>query len=230
MAKKKDTTEGRIVAVEEALSKTEQFIEKNQKMLTIIVAAIILVVVVVIGIRKFYIQPKEKNAASAMFMAERYFEKDSFNLALKGDGYYLGFLDIIDDYGITSSGNLACYYTGICYLNLGDDENAIKYLKKFNGKDKMISSVAIGSIGDAYTNMGELDKGAKYYQDAANNNPNELISPSYLLKAAWLHEMLNEWDDALDMYEKIKEEFTKSREAGEMDKYIARAKIKLDKE
>ena len=51
-------------------------------------------------------------------MAEIYFEKDSFNLALNGDLNSAGFIDIADDYSSTKTGKLANYYAGICYLNL----------------------------------------------------------------------------------------------------------------
>ena len=43
-----------------------------------------------------------------MFKGEQYFAKDSFNLALNGNGAdYEGFEAIIDQYGSTSAGNLA---------------------------------------------------------------------------------------------------------------------------
>jgi len=51
-----------------------------------------------------------------MFFAEQYFEKDSLKLAMNGDGTNPGFIQIIDEYGSTKSGNLARYYLGICYL------------------------------------------------------------------------------------------------------------------
>lgn len=228
MAKRKDSTEERIVAVEEALSKTEQFIERNQKILTIIVAALVVIVLVVIGFRKFYIQPKEKNAAAAMFMAEKYFEQDSFNLALNGDGFYMGFLDIVDDYGITKSANLARYYAGISYLHLGDYDEAIHYLKKFKGDDQIVSSMALGAIGDAYLNLNELEEGANYYVRAADKNNNDFVTPAFLYKAAMAYELLNDWGKALKLYERIQKEYPKSREARDMDKYIARAKVKME--
>ena len=130
MAKKKDTTEDRIVAVEEALSKTEQFIERNQRIITYVIGGLILATLLVFGFRKFVTLPKEKEAQKAIYAAEYYFEKDSLELALNGAGESIGFLGIIDDYSSTASGNLAKYYAGICYLNLEDYEAAIDYLKK----------------------------------------------------------------------------------------------------
>ena len=118
MAKKSNKTEDQFIQVEEALSKTEQYIEKNQKMIVQIVAVIIAIIALFLGFKKFYIEPMEIDAKAEMYMAELYFEKDSFNLALNGDGQYFGFLDIADEYSLTKQGKLAKYYAGISYLHL----------------------------------------------------------------------------------------------------------------
>ncbi|MGC9353394.1 MAG: tetratricopeptide repeat protein, partial [Mariniphaga sp.] len=125
MAKKKAQQADNLQELESALTKTERFIEENQKPITYVVGAIILIVIAYLGFTRFYLQPREKEAQSQMFMAENYFERDSFNLAINGDGNYLGFLDIIDDYGMTKSANLAKYYTAISYLHLGQYEDAL---------------------------------------------------------------------------------------------------------
>ena len=227
MAKKKDVTEERIEAVESALSKTEQFIESNQKILTYVVVGIIAVIIIFFGYKKFISDPQEKSAQSAIFEAEKYFEADSLDLALHGDGESYGFLDIIDDYGSSKVGNLARYYTGICYLNKGEYEEAIDYLKKFSGDDIIISGMALGAIGDAYMQLGEINSAVKYYNDAANKNPNDFVAPAFLLKAGWAYEILGDWESARDTYEKLKMDWPKSREARDIDKYLARAKANL---
>ena len=119
MAKKKSEQVDNLQELESALTKTEQFIEDNQKIISYVVGALVWVVAGYLGFNKFYLQPKQEEANSQMFMAIDYFEKDSFNLAINGDGNYLGFLDIVDDYGITKAANLADYYLGISYLRLG---------------------------------------------------------------------------------------------------------------
>ncbi|MCK5457668.1 MAG: tetratricopeptide repeat protein [Melioribacteraceae bacterium] len=227
MAKKKDTTEERIVAVAEALSKSEQFIERNQKILTYVVGGIIVVILLFFGYKKYISGPKEKTAQSMMFTAQAYFEKDSTNLALLGDGESYGFLDIIDDYGSTSAGNLSKYYAGICYFNQGEYEEAISYLKKFSGDDVIVPGMALGAIGDAYVQLNELEKAAKYYMDAANYNKNDFVSPAFLIKAGWTYEILGNWDKAKSAYEIVKKDYPKSREARDIDKYLARTKANL---
>ena len=212
-------------ALENALTKTEQYIENNQKSLTIIVIAIIAIIGTFLGYTKLYIAPMEKEAQSQAFAAEQYFERDSFNLALNGDGNYLGFIDIIDNYGPSKTGNLSHYYAGISYRQIGEFENAIKHLKKFTTKDGMVSAVAYGAIGDCYVELGKLSEGAKYYQRAANNK-NEFTSPIFLMKAGRIFEELENNSEALKVYNQIKKNYSKSNEAREIEKYITRASRK----
>jgi len=219
--KKADKTEERIVAVEEAFSKTEQFIEKYQKIIIVVVGVIIVVVLGFFGFRRFYLSPKEKEAQSQMFMAEKYFEQDSLKKALNGDGQYPGFLAIIDDYGMTKSANLAHYYAGICFLKTGQFENAITYLKKFDVDDQVVAPMAKGALGDAYMELKQFEKAAGLYLEAAEIKKNELTSPLFLMKAAWANEELGNLEMALSYYKRIKVEYPRSSEGRDIDKYIS---------
>jgi len=227
MAKKKAQQGDNLQELESALTKTERFIEDNQNTITYIVGGIFLVVVAYLGFNKFYLEPKEEEAQSQMFMAESYFEKDSFNLAINGDGNYLGFLDIIDEYGITKSANLAKYYTGISYLHLGLYEDALDYLNDFKTDDLLLAPIVAGAKGDAYLELGETDDALKHYERAFSINDNELTSPVYMMKAANLLETLDELEDALSIYKRIKEEYPDSAEGRNIDRYIARVETKL---
>lgn len=225
MAKKTDKTEEQLAAVEETLSRTEQWIEGNSKPLSTAVFAIVGVIALYLAYGKFYSEPLNEEAHAEMFMAEKYFETDSFNLALNGDGQYLGFSDVADDYSGTAAGNLANYYAGICYLNLGDNENAIDHLSSFSADDKMISSIALGSMGDAYMNLGDTEQAISYYEKAASNSNNSFTAPLYLKRAALAHESNGDYSDALAHYETIKADYSETQEAADIDKYITRASL-----
>ena len=227
MAKKRNKTEDQFAQIEETLSKTEQYIEDNQKSLMIIVGAIVVVIALFIGYQKLYIAPMEKEAQADMFMAELYFQKDSFNLALNGDGQYLGFLDIADEYSGTKAGQLANYYAGLSYLNTGDFENAIEYLGDFSSDDIILSSLALGCIGDAYMELGDTDNALSYYEDAASYTDNEFTTPRYMLKQAMIHEGNGDYADALALYKEIEADYKSSREGNGIEKYIARSENQL---
>lgn len=226
--RKKSQVPDRLEEVEGALSRTERYIENNQKPLTIIILALVVIVIVFIGYKRFIEIPAEKEAQSQMFMAERYFEQDSFNLALYGDGNNLGMLDIIDDYGITKSSELAHYYAGISFINLGEFELAIEQLEKFSSNDQMINLIAKGAIGDAYLELGEPSKAIIYYEKAATSGDNVFVNPIYLMKAGMVYESQEEFQKALETYRKIKDNYPESQEAQEIEKYIAKVKLMIN--
>lgn len=223
MAKNTTRAEENIQAVEEALSKTEQFIEDNQKPILTVIGVLVLLILAYFGFQRFYLQPKDVNAQEQIFMAEKYFEQDSLDLALNGDGIYPGFLDIIDDYKWTKSANLAKYYTGIIYMKQGNFEEAINYLEGFDGGDELVQPMALGAMGDCYLELGEPDKAIAHYLKAADYSENDVTSPAFLMKAAWVNELNENYDQAVKLYNRIKEEYSKSQEAREIDKYIAHA-------
>lgn len=227
--KKIDKTEERIVAVEEAFSKTEQFVEKHQQIILIVVGVIVVIVLGFFGFRKFYLAPKEKDAQAQMFMAEKYFEQDSLKKALNGDGQYLGFLAIIDEFGMTKSANLAHYYAGICYLKLGQYDQALEQLDDFSSDDQLVAPMARGAMGDANMELKRIDKAVDLYLEAAGMRTNELTTPLFLMKAGMAYEELGNYEKALSLYKRIKEEFPRSNEGREIDKYIAYAEELMKK-
>ena len=233
MAKEKsniDNSDDKIIAVDSALSRTEQFIEDNKKIISGVIGAIIVVIGGYLLYNSFYLKPKQEEAQKQMFVAEQYFEKDSFRLALNGDGNYFGFLNIIDEYGSTKSGNLAKYYAGMCYLRMKDFPKAIEYLDKFKSSDKFLAPLAIGGIGDANMELGKTKEAVEYYLKAAEKVNNDFTSPIFLMKAALAYEKLGDSEKALTIYEKIEKDFPKSQESRKAEKYIARIKYKLNKE
>ncbi|WP_102408229.1 tetratricopeptide repeat protein [Parabacteroides bouchesdurhonensis] len=226
--KGKDTNKE--LEVEEIVSRSEQFIENNSKKIIYGIIAVALIVGAVLGIKHGYLIPQEKKAAAAMFKGEQYFARDSFALALNGNGSdYDGFEAIIDQYGTTDAANLAKAYAGICYYKLGDAQKALNMLKSFSASDKMISPAITGLIGDCYVNMGNVKEGISYFEKAAKQADNEVISPVYLKKAGIAYESMKQYKDAVKAYSTIKDKYYTSMEAADIDKYITRASASAEK-
>ena len=229
MAKKKDKKpDQNLENVESALSRTEMFIEKNQKTITYALVIVIVIVMGFFGYKKFILQPKVKEAVAESFIAENNFAKDSFRLALEGDGVNYGFLDIIDNYGSTPYGNLAKYYAGVSYLKLGEFDAAIEYLKDFKSDDMMVGANSEGLIGDAYLELNDMKNAVKHYEKAAKQANNEFLSPVYLMKAGQTYELMENYEKALDIYNKIEKEWYGSREQRMIEKYQERVKLHID--
>lgn len=224
---KRTSTDDSIEVVEQTLSRTEQFIENNLKTILTVVVAVLIVVGGYYSFKSFYLKPLEEEARGKMFRAEASFAKDSFNLALRGAGENLGFLQVAEEYGMTETANLAHYYAGICYLRIGDFENAIEEFAKFNGKDIILTAKSVGLTGDAYVELKQLEKGADFYLKASKVNENSLTTPEYLMKAGQVYEELKNFKKAVEVYSEVKNpKFKQSQQYNMVDKYIARAKAK----
>jgi tetratricopeptide (TPR) repeat protein len=212
--------------VQEVLSRSEQFIEKYQKQIFIGLAVVVIAVSGGMAFKYAYLNPKEQKAEAALFKGEMYFQQDSFRLALNGNGAdYIGFEGVIDDYGITKTANVAKFYAGICYKNLGNYEKAISYLKDFSSDDKMLKPAAITAIGDCQVELGNIEDAAASFVKASKVANNDLLSPINLKKAGLAYENLKKFDKAIEVYTTIKEKYFNSPEAADIDKYIERAKL-----
>jgi tetratricopeptide (TPR) repeat protein len=214
MAKKKENKNELLenpAALAERLGNAENWMERNPKTIFGIIAVILLVVGGYFAFN-YYKNSQDAEAQPEMFQAVYYFEADSLNLALNGDGNNLGFLNIIDDYKYSKAANLAHFYAGVCYLKQGSYDAAILYLEDFSADDLLVQARAYSLIGDAYMEKAEYDNAAKYYDKAANHEPNKFYSPTYLMKAALAYEKLNQNDKAKEAYSKIITEFFDSQE------------------
>ena len=208
-------------ALAEKLHGAENWMERNPKTAVGIVIAIVLIVAGYFGFQ-YYKSNQEAEAQREMFQAVYYFESDSLDLALNGDGNNLGFLAIIDDYGITEAANLANYYAGAAFLKQGKFEVARLYLEDFESNDLLVQARAYSLIGDTYMEEGEFEEAARYYDKAANYKPNKYFTPIYLMKAALAFEKNNEEQKAIDAYDKIINEYYDTPEVQEARKFKAK--------
>ena len=222
----KEQQEEKNLEVSGIIAKTEQFIEKNKKKLTIVAAAIVVVALAIWAYVALVAQPRQVRAAEDMFAAEQWFNEGNFEQALNGNDQYMGFADIIDEYGSTKSGNLAKYYAGICQLNLGQYNEAIDLLKSYKGKDLFTGAEALMLIGDAYAELENAADAAKYYEKAAAKSQNLIVAPTALWKAGMMYISLGNNEAAVKAFQQIKENYPESPEYSEADKYIAYAENK----
>jgi len=226
MSKKNETEDEVIVDLGGSYNNVERYIEENQRTLTLIVAVIALSVGAFFAYNKYHLEPLQEEASQQMWRAEKYFEVDSLDKALYGDMNFPGFEEIADEYSGTEAANLSNYYIGLIYMKKGDYELAIDYLKDFSSDDVMLSSVALGAIGDAYAQLGNLEEAAAHYKMAANNNANEFTTPLYLMRAGKTYDAIGMYSKSLPLYKTIKKEYPETTEGREVEKYLVRAEEK----
>ena len=222
-----ETNQDKELNLQETLSRTEDFVNKNRRSLGIIGSVILLAVLGYLIYQKWYVAGKEKEASAQMFMAEQYFKNDSLKQAINGDGNFPGFQEIIDDYGVSPSANLAHFYLGFSQLKMGKYEEAIETLKGYDGDDGITTSLALGGIGDAYMELNNLDEAISHYEKASKENANNFTSPLFLMKLGQAQELKGDFKEAAETYKRLKSDYPTTSEGQQVDKYIARAEAKI---
>ena len=225
----KSTTANVFNTLDEGSSQTQQWVERNQNKILGLVAIISIIVIGVFAYSKLIKEPKESSAFNKMYFAQKKFDEavlinnDSmYNIALNGDDLNMGMLQIIDEFGGTNAANLAHYYSGIMYLKMNDYPNSIKYLSEFSSDDILLSSLATGSIGDAFAELNQFDDAFDYYVKASKSN-NNYSSPMYLFKAGLVAMRLNKFNRAEEYFSIIKQDYPNSTEAKNIDAFISKA-------
>lgn len=207
----------------EVYTRTELFFEKNKKAVSIGVTAVLALVVLVLGYRKFYAEPRAKQALDAIWKAQYYFEIDSMDLAMNGDGNYPGLLEIVDQYGSTPSGELAHFYLGSIMMQKGDYEAALSYYQEAEPEDDVLRAMAVGNQGDALVELGRADEALGRFEKAADMMNNELTTPMYLMKAGMVYQQKGDWKSAARAFNRVAKDFPLSPDGSVAKKLAARA-------
>lgn len=219
----KEQNEEKNTEVSGVIAKTQEFIEKNKKALIIVACAIVAVGLGIWAYIGLIANPRQVRASEDMFAAEQYFGEGNFEQALNGNDDFLGFIDIIDEYGCTKSGNLAKLYAGICEINLGKFNEAIDHLDGYKADDIFTKAIAKMLMGDAYAELNDAANASKYYQKAAKESDNVITAPTALWKAGMMELQQGNKAKAKELFQEIKNNYPESTEWNEVDKYIALA-------
>ena len=182
---------------EQQVTKTEAFFDKYKKAIVGCVAAVIAIIVCVILANNYYFEPRANEASTELAKSQELFDQQQYDKAL------VGFQKVAADYSSTDAGNLAQLYIGICQANLGKWQEAVNALEQFSGKGDQVE---------------HLKKAAKM----ADNNS---LSPTFLIQAGEILESQGKKDEALKLYEEVKEKYFNSMQYQSIDKYIERCKM-----
>lgn len=225
MAKKSDKDEV-IVDVKEVYTKTELFVDRNRKTLTIILSVLIVLILAFAIYRYLVVVPAESNAAKESWKAEQYFEIDSLDLAIDGDGVYTGLTAIAEDHAGTDAGARANYQLGIIARDRGEFNEAIEYFKQADLNDEVVSVLALGNVGDCYVELGDTEEGAKWFEKgvskAKGTNAESFTAPIMHAKAGIAYMELGNKDKAAKHFEKITENYPGSSEFSKAERYLAK--------
>lgn len=222
----KETTEGKDLDIGELYSKSEMFLERNKTAVTVAVVAVLVIVGGLLGYKKFIAEPRAKEAQDMIWKAQYYFEIDSLDLALNGDGNFLGFTQVADAFGSTSTGNLAKFYIAVINHQQGNYDVALQYYKEADLGDDVLRVMAVGNQGDVLVDMGKPEEATAQFMKAADLVKSDYTTPMFLMKAGIVYQQQNDWKNAAKCFNRIATDYPGSPDATTARKYAARAKAK----
>ena len=196
------------------LAESEDFVRRNRNVLLGILVVIVAAVAGAFGYN-YWRTEQNVQASNAMFKAVDYWEADSLNQAMKGDGKHPGLAKVATEYSGTKAGNLADFYAGVASLKEGKFQEAYNYLDKFSSSDYLVQSRAYALMGDAKLELNQPKEAAELYAKAADHNANDFFSPGYVLKEGVALEAAKDNAGALKAYDRILNDYATSQEAGE---------------
>ena len=160
--------------VGEVVSRSEQFIEKNMTKIGLVILGVFIIVAGIFAYKRFVSEPKAREAAAKVYLAEDKFIQELDSAALNGNGANeMGLLAVIKKYSGSDASNLAKAYAGICYYNLGEYQKAIDHLKGFSSKENMVAPSITRLIGDCYVQLKKYEEAVQFYKEALRNNPTD---------------------------------------------------------
>ena len=210
------------------MNQSEAFFLKYKKAIITVVVALIVIIVGAVLYKTYIAEPREQQASTAIAKGQQYFEMGLFKQALEGDSAgYKGFAKLADEYSTTAAGNLANLYAGLCNAQLGKWEDAVKFLEAYDlSEDAMVSPAALGALGNAYAHLNQLDKAVETLKKAADKADNNSLSPTFLIQAGEILESQGKNDEALELYQTVKEKYFNSMQYPTIDGYIERVSNK----
>lgn len=219
-------TEIQDLTADELKEKANGFFEQYKNLIFGLIGGILLLIV---GLY-WYVQSsgqKNEEAQVELYKANVEFKRDSFQLALNGRNIpgqasnFIGYTGIIEDYSGTDAANLAHYYAGIATLQLGQPQLALDFLTNFSGEELM-QTQAYTLIGDAHSELQQMDEALSAYDKAAANTDNMSLAMYAKWKAARLLEFQGNVEEAKQYLQDIMDKDPETAERLGVDKDLIR--------
>jgi len=203
------------------------FFNQYNKIIYGVALGLLAIVAALLAFNRFYLTPQSEKASALMTTPIEFMMKtDSLSLltALEGDDEHEGFLTIASSFRLTRTANTANYFAGLCYLKLGDKEEALRYLLKFKHRDDVYWYGAQALISDIYDDQGDMSRAIRFCKRATTGN-DPYLTPINLFKLGQLYERDGDWKRAAAAYEAIRNNFHTEYQKMGVDRYLERARI-----
>jgi tetratricopeptide (TPR) repeat protein len=219
MSKQKHQTEEKLMSF---YYKTIEFFETNKKH---VYTALTILVIAIAGIIILVNKRKANNELAGVELQKirPVYQAGNFEQSINGDslGLAKGLQYIVDEYGSTENGESAKIMLANSYNALRDFDKAEKYYKDYSGDNRVLQVAAVAGQASVYEARNNYTEAAKEFEKAANMDKENPFVDEYLFYAAKDYYRANDFANAKKLFDKLKEDFPKSKYNNESERYKA---------
>ncbi|MDE6717685.1 MAG: tetratricopeptide repeat protein [Muribaculaceae bacterium] len=224
MASNNENEQNAIDKLNSNLSSASETLANNKKIIYWVLGGIVVIAGFILSYFFIYRNPHLKGAAEAYNQVEI--------TAVGNDSIAAAeYKKVAERYPNTPSGHLAALEAAENFYDQGKYKEALDCLDKANVGEPVLMANAIILKGDCYVNLKQYDKAIDAYKEAVKKgDKNEQIVPRALLKCANVYDEQKKYQQALECYQQIKQDYPAFRlGTTSVDAYIEREKARLGK-
>lgn len=200
----------------ESFEKAHSYYEENRNLILFSAIAVILLAGLSIGYY-YYSSTQEDKAQRLMTYPEQYYMNGEFEKALTGseEEFTVGFEQIIDNYSGTDAANLARYYAAVCEFNIGNTEQALNYMNRYDVPEGIMGVGPLSFNAMLLTELGRHGEAADLYVKAAEWDENDSTTPYNYLEAAHAYHDAGDIENARTYAQKILNDYPDSQQVAD---------------
>ena len=151
------------------------------------------------------------------------YDQAQYQLAIDGQpGTELtGLKSIVDEYGSTEQGEIAKIYLANSLYNTGKVDEALDVYESYSGDIPLHKATALAGVAACLISLSKNLEAAENYEKAAFVNKFNPLNADYLLKAGIQYKKAGKDNEAKEMFEMIKRDYTASNASREADKFLS---------
>ena len=137
----------------------------------------------------------------------------------------MGLKAIVENYGGTTSGEMARLYLANSYFMTAQYDEAFKHYDDFSGSTPLMKSASQAGMAKCYEVKTQYEKAASAYEKAASLAADKIETPEYLSASARCYGLAGEKEKAVGIFKRIKKEYPTSNAAREVDRFISQFSV-----
>ena len=198
--------------------------QANKKIVNGVLTGLVVLAIVIVAYFN-NVSSNNLKATTELGKVLMYYDQGKYDLAINGNlqDNVRGLQSIVDDYGSTKAGKLACFYLANSYFAQGDYDKALKYFDDVNVSDDLVTASAIAGVGACYETKGDHAKAAASYEKAAFRSSKDVNAPENMFHAAQNYLLAGNKEKAAELFKKVKKEYPNSGVARDIDRWIGEA-------